>query len=197
MSAGMISSLNRQIPSSDNRTMRALIQIDASLNQGNSGGPLLNTSGRLIGMNTAIMSSDGDSAGVGFAIATSTLERIVPQLIKNGRVIRPSIGISRVYETDQGLLIVSLVNGGPADQAGLKGFQLVTTTRTQGIYRYEQTSVDTSAADLIKAVDGKPITSADDLLAAIENKRPGEYVALTVIREGAPVDVRVLLGETQ
>ena len=81
MSTGMISSLNRQIPSRNRRAMRSLIQIDASLNQGNSGGPLLNTRGEQIGMNTAIMSSDGDSSGVGFAIPVSTLNRIVPQLL--------------------------------------------------------------------------------------------------------------------
>ncbi|MEZ6136301.1 MAG: trypsin-like peptidase domain-containing protein [Pirellulaceae bacterium] len=196
MSTGMISSLNRQIPSSENRTMRALIQIDAALNQGNSGGPLLNTRGELIGMNTAIMSNNGDSAGVGFAIASSTLQRIVPQLIKNGRVIRPTIGITRVYETDEGLLIVSLASGGPAEQAGLQGFQLVTTTRQQGIYRYEQTSIDTSSADLIKSLDGQPISTADDLLAAIENRRPGERVNLKVMRKGVEMEVAIVLGQT-
>ena len=83
MSAGMISSLNRQIPSREGRTMRSLIQVDMSLNQGNSGGPLLNTRGELIGMNAAIMSSSGDSAGVGFAIPSSTIQRIVGKLLKD------------------------------------------------------------------------------------------------------------------
>ncbi len=194
MSTGMISSLNRQIPSRENRTMRSLIQIDASINQGNSGGPLLNTRGELIGMNTAIMSSSGDSAGVGFAIPVSTLERIVPQLIRNGRVLRPSIGITRVYETDHGLLIVSVVPGGPAEVAGLRGFSLTTKTFRQGGYQYEQSSIDPSSADLIQSVDGQKIVTADDLLNAIESKQPGEQVRLIVSREGIERTVDVRLG---
>ena len=196
MSTGMISSLNRQIPSRGGRTMRSLIQIDASLNQGNSGGPLLNTRGQLIGMNTAIMSSDGDSAGVGFAIPVSTLARIVPQLIKNGRVIRPSIGITRVFENDAGLLIVSVAEGGPADRAGLQGFSLVTKTLRQGLYRYEKTSIDTSTADLIEAVNGRPVRTADELLTEIEQKQPGDTVTLEVVREGQRLQVPVVLGDS-
>lgn len=194
MSTGMISSLNRQIPSGTQRTMQAIIQVDAALNHGNSGGPLLNTRGQLIGMTTAIASSGGDSAGVGFAIPVSTLQRIVPQLIQNGRVIRPSIGITRVYENDAGLLIVSVANGGPADEAGLRGFSLVTKTVRQGPYRYDQTSIDTSTADLIKSVDGVPVLTADDLLTEIEKKKPGEAVILEVVRGGAIAQVQVVLG---
>lgn len=197
MSTGMISSLNRQIPSRENRTMRSLIQIDASINQGNSGGPLLNTRGELIGMNTAIMSSSGDSAGVGFAIPVSTLERIVPQLIQSGRVLRPSIGITRVYETDNGLLIVSAVPGGPADAAGLRGFSLTTKTFRQGGYQYEQSAIDPSSADLIKSVDGQKISSADDLLSAIESKQPGERVQVVIIRGGVELAVEVTLGRPE
>jgi len=197
MSTGMISSLNRQIPSRKQRaTMRSLIQIDASINQGNSGGPLLGTRGQLIGMNTAIMSSDGDSAGVGFAIPVSTIARIVPQLIQNGRVIRPTIGIARVYETERGLLIVELAGGGPAAQAGLKGFSLVTKSFRQGPYQYEQSSVDTSTADLILSVDGQPMKTADDLLKYIESKRPGDPIVLSIIRDDQPQQVQVTLGES-
>ncbi len=194
MSTGMISSLNRQIPSRERRTMRSLIQLDASLNQGNSGGPLLSTRGELIGMNTAIMSSDGDSAGVGFAIPASIMERIVAMLIENGRVIRPTIGVIRVYETEEGLLVVNVVKGGPADMAGLQGFSLVTKTFQQGPYRYEQSSMDPSTADLIQAVDGQPVRTADDLLAYIETKRPQDAVTLTVVRDGKKRDVPVILG---
>lgn len=197
MSTGMISSLNRQIPSRTKRTMRALIQIDADLNQGNSGGPLLNTRGQLIGMNTAIMSSSGDSSGVGFAIPVSTLERIVPQLIDSGRIIRPTIGVTRVYENDAGLLIVSVASGGPADQAGLQGFKLVTRTLQQGPYRYEQSTIDTSAADLIQAVDGQPVRTADDLLSHIESKQPGDTVRLGIIRSGVQTIVPVVLGQPE
>jgi S1-C subfamily serine protease len=194
MSTGMISALNRQIPSRENRTMRSLIQIDASINQGNSGGPLLNTRGELIGMNTAIMSNNGDSAGVGFAIPVSTLERVVPQLIKEGRVLRPSIGIARVYETERGLLIVGLTPGGPAEVAGLRGFKLAKKMFRQGAFQYEQTSVDPAAADLIKAIDDQPVVSADDLLSAIETKKPGDTVRVRIIREGREQNVDVMLG---
>jgi S1-C subfamily serine protease len=197
MSTGMISSLNRQVPARERRTMRSLIQIDAALNQGNSGGPLLGTRGQLIGMNTAIMSTNGDSAGVGFAIPVSTLKRIVPQLIQNGRVIRPTIGITRVYENEQGLLIVSVAKGGPADRAGLQGFSLSTKTFQQGPYRYEQSSIDPSTADLIQSVDGQLVQSADDLLAQIETKRPGETITLGIVRAGERLNVAVTLGQTE
>lgn len=189
MSTGMISSLNRQIPSSEGRTMRSLIQIDASLNQGNSGGPLINTRGQLIGMNTAIMSSDGDSAGVGFAIPVSTLARIVPQLLEHGRVVRPTIGITRVYETESGLLIVSLASGGPADRAGLKGC-LVPRIHNQVIY----VEIDTAHADLVFSVDRFQVRTADELLSRIENKKPGESVTLGVLRGGRSIEVSVTLG---
>lgn len=197
MSTGMISSLNRQIPSRDGRTMRSLIQIDASINQGNSGGPLLDTRGRLIGMNTAIMSSDGDSAGVGFAVPASTIARIVPRLIRDGRIIRPTIGIRRVYESERGLLVVAVVKGGPADTAGIQGFRLITKTFQQGLYEYSQTTLDTSAADLILAVDGKEITSSDALLEHIESKQPGDTVRLTIARNGQQFSIPVVLGQAQ
>lgn len=176
--------------------MRSLIQIDADLNQGNSGGPLLNTRGQLIGMTTAIMSSSGDSSGVGFAIPVSTLERIVPQLVSDGRIIRPTIGITRVFENDSGLLIVDVASGGPAEQAGLQGFRLITKTLRQGPYRYEQSSIDTSAADLIQSIDGQPVLTADDLLTHIERKSPGDTVHLGIVRDGRKITVPVVLGQS-
>ena len=96
MTTGIISSLNRSLPTRAGRTMKSIIQIDAALNRGNSGGPLLDTRGRLIGMNTAIASSTGENTGVGFAIPVDTIKRVVPQLIATGKVIRPEAGISRV-----------------------------------------------------------------------------------------------------
>lgn len=196
MSTGIISSLNRQIPAGQHRTMRSLIQLDVSLNQGNSGGPLINTSGELIGMNTAIMSTNGDSAGVGFAIPVSTIRRIVPQLIRDGRVVRPTIGITRVYENDGGLLIVSVVPGGPAEKAGLRGFSLKTKTFKQGPFRYEQPVVDPKGADLITAAEGKPVRTADELLAIIEGMLPKSVVNLTIVRDGRTQTARVVLGSS-
>ncbi len=194
MSTGIISSLNRQFQIRRGAKMRWLIQIDAALNQGNSGGPLLNTRGQLIGMNTAIVSSNGDSAGVGFAIPVSTIRRIVPQLIRHGKVTRPTIGITRVYDSDQGLLVVSLTPGGPAEQAGLKGFSITSKKVLRGAFGFEQATVDLGTADLIEAIDGTPVDDVDDLLEGIEIKMPGDTVLLDIVRAGKRVRVPIKLG---
>jgi len=122
MTVGIISSLNRSLPARSGRTMKSIIQIDAALNQGNSGGPLLDSHGRLIGMNTAIASPTGANTGVGFAIPINNIRRVVPQLIEKGRVVRPDIGITRVYQTEQGLVIATMAEGGPAERARLTRF---------------------------------------------------------------------------
>jgi len=132
MTVGIISSLNRSLPSRNSRIMKSIIQIDAALNQGNSGGPLLDSRGRLIGMNTAIASRTGENTGVGFAIPVNNIQRVVPQLIDNGRVIRPDIGITRVYQIEEGLVIATLAAGGPAEQAGLRGLRLIRQPRRRG-----------------------------------------------------------------
>ena len=194
MTVGIISSLNRSLPARNARMMKSIIQIDAALNQGNSGGPLLDSHGRLIGMNTAIASRTGENTGVGFAIPVNNIQRVVPQLIRDGRVIRPDIGITRVYQIEEGLVVATLAPGGPAEQAGLRGFRLVRQQRRRGPFIYEETQIDRSSADLIIAVDGQDVRTADDLLSAIESKRPGDQVLLTVIREGRETRVPVTLG---
>lgn len=194
MTVGIISSLNRSLPSRSGRMMKSIIQLDAALNRGNSGGPLLDSRGRLIGMNTAIASSTGENTGVGFAIPVNNIHRIVPQLIADGRVIRPDIGITRVYQTDDGLVVATLATGGPAERAGLQGFRLVRQQRRRGPFVYEETQIDRSEADMIIAVDGQRVRTADDLLSAIESRRPGDEVVLTVIREGRETKVPVILG---
>ncbi|MGO8690548.1 MAG: S1C family serine protease [Thermoguttaceae bacterium] len=195
MTTGIISSLNRSLPSRRNgRSIKSIIQIDAAINPGNSGGPLLDSHSRLIGMNTAIASRTGENVGVGFAIPVGTIARVVPQLIAHGRVRRPDVGITRVYRTDQGLLIAALVPGGPAERAGLQGFKIVRQERRQGPVVYEFQTVDRAAADLIKAVDGKPVHNGDDFLDIIESKQPGDQVTLTVVRRGQRREVPVRLG---
>ncbi len=194
MTVGIISSLNRSLPSRRSRMMKSIIQIDAALNQGNSGGPLLDSRGRLIGMNTAIASRTGENTGVGFAIPVNNIQRVVPQLIENGRVIRPDLGITRVYQVEQGLVIATLAPGGPAEQAGLRGFRLVRQQQRRGPFVYEETQIDRSTADLIIAVDGQRVRVADDLLSIVDQKRPGEETVLTVIREGREIQVAVILG---
>jgi S1-C subfamily serine protease len=194
MTVGIISSLNRSLPSRSGRVMKSIIQIDAALNRGNSGGPLLNSRGELIGMNTAIASRTGENTGIGFAIPVATINRVVPQLLKDGRVIRPSIGITRVYETERGLLIATLAPDGPADRAGLKGFQIVSRKTRRGPYVYEERSIDRSQADLIVGIDGKPVTTVDELMTIVESKRPGDTVAVAVVRAGKQVETPVTLG---
>jgi S1-C subfamily serine protease len=194
MTVGIISSLNRSLPSRKSRMMKSIIQIDAALNQGNSGGPLLDSRGRLIGMNTAIASRTGENTGVGFAIPVNNIQRVVPQLIENGRVIRPDIGITRVYQVEQGLVIATLSPGGPAERAGLQGFRLVRQQQRRGPFVYEETQIDRSSADLIIAVDGERVRLADDLLSVIDRKQPGDQVVLTVVREGREVQVPIILG---
>ena len=194
MTVGIISSLNRTLKSRTGRTMKSIIQIDAALNQGNSGGPLLDSRGRLIGMNTAIASRTGENTGVGFSIPVNNIGRVVPQLIENGRVIRPDIGITRVYQTEQGLVVAMLAPGGPAERAGLRGFRVIREQQRRGIFVYEETRIDREYADLIVAVDGEPVRTADDLLSAIEKRKPGDQVAVTVIREGQQLNVGVVLG---
>lgn len=193
MTTGIIASLNRSLQIRGNRSIRSIIQMDADINPGNSGGPLLNAHGQVIGLNTAIASQTGQSAGVGFAIPINLAKRVVPQLIQHGRVIRPDIGIQRVYETEKGLLIARLTPGGPAEKAGLRGPKITHTRR--GVFIVE--SIDRSAADLIVAVDGKPVDSTDEFLSDIESKPIGSVVELSVIRETRQIKVPVTLGQSE
>lgn len=194
MSTGIISSLNRQITSRTRRTIRSVIQIDAALNQGNSGGPLLNSRGELIGMNTAIATRSGDNAGIGFAIPVNTMSRVVPQLISTGRVARPTIGILQVFETENGLLVVNMTPNGPAEKAGLRGSSIQRRKVRSVLGAIEQETVDHSQADLIIAIDETKVKQADDLLSVIETKRAGEVVRLTIVRSGKALSVPVTLG---
>lgn len=193
LTTGVVSSLNRTLKIRNNRTVRSIIQVDAAINPGSSGGPLLDTRGRLIGMNTAIASTNGQSAGVGFAIPVNLIARIVPQVIAHGKVLRPDPGIARVYETDRGLQVAALVPGGPAEAAGLRGPAVVRKRR--GPFLTE--SLDRSAADVIVAVDDVPVKTADDFLDHVERKQPGDVIRLDLLRAGQPdaVEIRLRAGE--
>jgi S1-C subfamily serine protease len=193
LTTGIISSLNRTLPVGNGREIRSCIQIDAAINPGNSGGPLLNSRGRLIGMNTAIASSTGQSSGVGFAVPSESIARVVPQLIERGKVIRPDAGIARVMQTEQGLIIVTMQPGGPAERAGLQGFRLIKQRKTKGPFVYETQTIDRSNADLIVGVDGQKVVKAGDFLAIIEAKRPGDEVVLTIVRQGREMNVPIRL----
>ncbi|MBL4883224.1 MAG: trypsin-like peptidase domain-containing protein [Planctomycetaceae bacterium] len=190
LTTGIISSLNRSLQLHRDRNIKSIIQIDAAVNPGNSGGPVLDSHGRMIGMNTAIYSKTGQSSGVGFAIPVNLVKRVVPQLIRHGQVIRAEIGISRVYETENGLLIAKLTSDGPAESAGLLGPQVVRQRR--GPFVVER--MDKSAADLIIALDGTKITSAEDFRDEIEAHKPGETIVLTIIRADKELKIPVQLG---
>lgn len=191
MTTGIVSSLNRNLPSRvPGRQMQSLIQTDAAMNPGNSGGPLLNSNAEMIGMCVAIASRTGQNSGVGFAIPINRIRSILPDLVQKGHVVRADIGISEVMETNAGLVIGRLTPDGPAEKAGLRGFEVV--VRRQG--PYAQTSIDRSKADRIIAIDGDPMATGVQFRDKIWDHRPGDTVTLTVIRDGQQVDVPVALG---
>ena len=193
LTSGIISSLNRTIGSKvRNRPIKQVIQIDAAINPGNSGGPLLDSRGRMIGMNTAIASRVGENSGVGFAIPTNNIHRIVPALIKEGKIVRAEIGV-QVFETEKGLQIRVVKPEGPADRAGLQGPQLVEKRSNRGGFSVTQRYIDTSAADFIVAVDDKPVKSAEEFFTMIEERKAGDRVMISVLREGKTVKVPVVL----
>lgn len=192
LTTGIISSLNRSLQIHGNWKIKSIIQIDAAINPGSSGGPLLDSHGRLIGINTAIATTSGQSSGVGFAIPVSLINRVVPQLLQHGRVIRPESGIDKVYQTEKGLLIAELRPNGPAEQAGLRGPKIIRSRRGPFTIARE----DRTAADLIVGLDDQKIANAEDFLSYIEGKRPGDQIQLTVIRDGRKIQVGLTLTST-
>jgi S1-C subfamily serine protease len=194
LTTGIISNLNRTLPSRTGREMKSIIQTDAAMNPGNSGGPLLDTSGRMIGMNVAIATKTGQSAGLGFAIPVNRIRKIVPELIEHGKVTKADIGIVAVMEMNQGLQIVETNRGGPAERAGLRGWKKVRKNVRRGPLVYTVEQDDRSAADIIVAIDGISVESASAFLEKVEEHRPGDEVVLTVLRDGQRIDVPVELG---
>ena len=143
-------------------------------------------------INTAIATTSGQSSGVGFAIPVSLISRVVPQLLKHGRVIRPESGIDKVYQTEKGLLIAELRANGPAEKAGLRGPKIIRSRRGPFTIARE----DRTAADLIVGLDDQKIANAEDFLSYIEGKRPGDEVLLSVIRDGRKIQVALTLTST-
>ena len=193
LTTGIVSSLDRSLKAKNGRTIKGIIQTDAAINPGNSGGPLLNSQGQVIGMNTAIISSVGQSAGVSFAVPMNSISRILRQLIEQGRVLRAELGVTRVYTTEEGLLVLALAEGGPAESAGIKPIQLKIERLGGGFIRR---SLDPDSADLIVAVEHKRVKTVDELLTEVEKHQPGETVRITVVRDGKPLDVPVVLGRS-
>ncbi|WP_197524809.1 S1C family serine protease [Botrimarina hoheduenensis] len=195
LTTGMISSLNRTVPSRrGGRAMTGMVQTDAAMNPGNSGGPLLNSSGEMVGMCVAIVSATGQNAGVGFAIPMNRIRRFLPELLEHGRVIRAYHGIVLLNETPRGLQIAKLAKGGPAENAGLRPFVEVIETGRQGPFIVQRTRLDRDHADLIVAIDTKPVANHEDFVTLMDSYRPGQRVIFTVVREGQRLDVPVVLG---
>lgn len=192
LTTGIVSALDRSLRAKNGRIIKGIIQTDAAVNPGNSGGPLLNSRGEVIGINTAIYSQVGQSAGISFAVPINTITRILKSLIENGRVIRSDLGITRVFTTTDGLLVLGLTEGGPAEAAGLQPIRARAYQYGDAIVR----RLDPATADVIVAVDGRRVKNVDELLTEIESHAPGETVRLTVVRDGRPKEIPVKLGQS-
>jgi len=185
LTTGVISALKRRLPTAGGREVANVIQTDAAINPGNSGGPLLDSAGRLIGVNTAIFSPSGAYAGIGFAIPVDVVNRVVPALIRDGRVPIPGIGIQAGNDAAggrlgiDGVIIVRTVPGMPAERAGLRGANLQTG----------------ELGDVIVAVNGKPVRRLADLTELLEQAGVGSTVQLTVNRGGSRTNISVQVAD--
>jgi len=186
LTTGIVSALGRTIKSMTERTIEGVVQTDAAINPGNSGGPLLDSAGRLIGINTQIVSPSGAYAGIGFAVPVDTINRIVPELIQYGKLIKPGLGVTLIPDAlvrqwgIKGLVIGRIVRGGPADRAGLKG------SRESAGGRIE-------LGDIMTAVDGKPVSDLDDLLNILERHKVGDRVTVEFQRDNRRQQATVTL----
>jgi len=181
LTRGIVSALERELPTTEFREVAGVIQTDAAINPGNSGGPLLDSAGRLIGVNTAIRSESGSSAGIGFAIPADLVNRVVPSLISRGRAPLPGIGINPVRPDlveragIAGVVILEVRRGTPAAQAGLKPLD-----RKTG-----------NLGDVIVGVNGKPVDTLSSFVAELDRAGIGTTVDLTVTREDKQRHVKV------
>lgn len=186
LTTGIISALGREINSASGRKIGGVIQTDAAINPGNSGGPLLDSAGRLIGVNTAIISTSGFSAGIGFAVPVDTVNRVIPQLIRHGRIIRPGLGIHVADRGTaarfgvRGVLIIRVGEGSAAEAAGLRG----TGRSREG---------ELVLGDVIVGVGDRPVASLDELLDALDAHKVGDVVEVRLMRGGTRMSVRVRL----
>jgi S1-C subfamily serine protease len=190
LTTGVVSALDRSLPTEDGRgLMEHVIQTDAAINPGNSGGPLLDSGGRLIGVNTMIFSPSGASAGVGFAVPVDTVNRVVPQLIATGKYVRPTLGVEVDERVNQlinegrraaGVAVLRVTPGSPAEAAGIRGARI-------------QENGTVVPGDIILEIDGTPVDGVARLLSRLDERRVGETVRLTLMRDGQKTDVRVTL----
>ena len=207
LTEGIISGLGRLLPSTpenifgnDNRvasfSIPDIIQTDAAINPGNSGGPLLNLNGEVIGINSAIFSNTGVYAGVGFAIPSNTLKKVIPELMKNGSYPHPWLGITGVDVTPdiakkmnvteaRGFLVIDVNSNGPADKSGIRGGDKIDTIDGREVEL---------GGDIILAIDGNPVRKIDDILSHLEREKlVGDNITLTIIRDGIVQEKRTVL----
>ena len=191
---GIVSALHRDITAPNNFTITDTIQTDAAINHGNSGGVLLNSAGKVIGVTAQIDSESGGNDGVGFAIPSNTVRSIVSQLVTGGTVQRAYLGVkiqtipsdaASALNVPAGVAVTSVVSGSPASKAGLKGATGSAIVNGQSYV---------TGGDVITGVDGHSVTSADTLQTEISGRKPGSKVTLTVVRNGATKTITVTLG---
>ncbi len=189
LSQGIISALGRKIDGIGGVKIHDMIQTDASINQGNSGGPLLNSSGELIGVNTMIVSRSGSSAGLGFAVPVDTVKRITPQLIEHGKVIRPGLGVGVLedhvrdrYVGKNGVALSFVDPDGPAGKAGLRGMM---RDRFGRIY----------VGDVILKINGNAVNSRDEIYYEVGKYKIGDSIEVEYLREGEKETVKIKLEQ--
>ncbi len=192
--SGIVSALNREMTSPNGFTISNSIQTDAAINHGNSGGPLLNAAGQVIGVNTQIKSDSGGNDGIGFAVPSSTVAEIVPQIVSSGSVEHAYLGVA-VASLPQsvadelgvpaGVMVTEVRQGTPAAEAGLRA---ATGSATVDGQSYP------TGGDVITAVDGTAVADGAGLQSAIDAKRPGDSVEITYTRDGSSTTVQVSLG---
>jgi len=199
LTTGVISALDRTLQGQDGRQITGVIQTDAAINRGNSGGPLLDSSGRVIGMTTAIFSPSGTSAGVGFAVPVDTVHRLLPDLLTLGRYRHPWLGIRYAYRltpglaealslpVEKGLLLVELYPGGPLAVAGGQGAQQEVIVGNQRIF---------AGGDILTAINGEEVLSLEELEVLLETRyKVGDVVEVTLLQDGQETNLTVELTE--
>jgi S1-C subfamily serine protease len=197
LTTGVVSALGRTVQTSQTTEIDEAIQTDAAINRGNSGGPLINSHGEVIGINSAIYTPSGTTAGIGFAIPINTAKTIAHDLITDGRVHLAYLGVQTLpisswlsealdLPVKEGLLVESAIKGGPAAAAGIHGGDRVAQAGMQRI---------AIGGDVIVAIDGQKVASQFDVNLALNRKRPGDTVTVTLYRGGKKMDIPVKLGE--
>jgi len=197
LTTGVVSALGRTVQTSQSTFIDEAIQTDASINRGNSGGPLINTHGEVIGINSAIYTPSGTAAGIGFAIPINTAKLIANDLITEGKVRRAYLGVSTLelsgwlaealdLPVQEGLLVEQVTKGGPAAAAGIHGGD---RTVQSGMRRL------VIGGDVIIGIDGQKVANQFDMNVLLNRKRPGDSVTVTVYRGAKKVDIPVKLGE--